>query len=336
MENRFAGAADLGGRRRRRLSQEDEQAFPDAAGSSRTKSVKLNDLSQIASRIDVKLLRRAISPRLWKHVAVLVALLVGMAVFAWSVNSNNTAPAALTMDVERIAAVLSGTFLLFAAQLSLLIGWIRAGSDIDYKGRYRWWKWLAVGQAVVAVLLLSDATSSLPTIVSALLEPLMGTITAARYAIVIVPSMAFAGIVLSRILPDMNRSFWSQSLLAAAVLTIIVRFMLIHGAATTTINANILSTMTLGASFATFASMLLHCRFVAFICNDPPVAGRNAVLSTRDVADIPRPSKRVLEQLEPEANDSKPTPTVSTTAAEKSPATQKPTAKNKKRRRKAA
>jgi len=160
---------------------------------------------------------------------------------------------------------------LLAAQLALLIGWVRAGSDIDYKGRYRWWKWLAAGQAVLAILLLSNTANIVPELITAMLQPFTGEISAARYAVVIVPAMTFWGIVLSKVVPDMSRSFWSQSLLLIAVLTVVVRFMLIHGAATATINPMTLNAMVLSAAFAAFASMLLHCRYVAYICNDPPV-----------------------------------------------------------------
>ncbi len=277
MENRFAGAADLGDRRRRRLSQDDVPDYSNSDARPAERPIKWNDLSTVASRVDVRLLRRAISPRLWKHLVVLCFGLLGIiglfyarqAVAASGETFANGFHA--PVPFEKTLNVITGTLLLLAAQLALLVGWVRSGSDIDYKGRYRWWKWLAAGQAVLAVLLLTNMTAAVPELITALLQPFTGQISAARYAVVVVPAMTFWGIVLSKVVPDMSRSFLSQSLLLVAVLTVVVRFMLIHGAATATINPMTLNAMVLSAAFAAFASMLLHCRYVAFICNDPPV-----------------------------------------------------------------
>lgn len=277
MENRFAGAADLGDRRRRRLSQDDIPEYSSSDERPVERPIEWNDLSTIATRVDVRLLRRAISPRIWKHLVVLGLGLLCIAGLFYARKAVAVPGETFTRDFdaavpfENTINVITGTLLLLAAQLALLIGWVRAGSDIDYKGRYRWWKWLAAGQAVLAILLLSNTANIVPKLITALLQPFTGEISAARYAVVIVPAMTFWGIVLSKVVPDMSRSFWSQSLLLIAVLTVVVRFMLIHGAATATINPMTLNAMVLSAAFAAFASMLLHCRYVAYICNDPPV-----------------------------------------------------------------
>ena len=56
----------------------------------------------------------------------------------------------------------------------------------------------------------------------------------------------------------------------AALLVGIVRFMLVHTPAVTSISADTLSALVLASTYAAFASMLLHCRHVAYICNDAP------------------------------------------------------------------
>lgn len=254
MGNRFAGAADLAQRRRRRLARTDH--VEDIPLLITSLSTGANSLPQQEAR----LLRKVVSPRLWKHLSLLAGLPL-----LWVVLYG-----AAGVPRPSVMNGFSGILLLLAAQLATIVGWLRARSATDFQGHYRAWKWLAIGLAAGAALILTDSASVLPDVVAYLLRPLTGPLESARKAVVLVPALAWCGFILVRVLPDMNRSVWSQSLLILALLVGIVRFMLVHTPAVTSISADTLSALVLASTYAAFASMLLHCRHVAYICNDAP------------------------------------------------------------------
>ncbi|MEZ6130912.1 MAG: hypothetical protein R3C59_19755 [Planctomycetaceae bacterium] len=266
MENRLAGqhSAD---RRRRRMSTDlhDEELFqeffPEAALPMRTVPQPL-----LRQDSDATLLRRVISPSLWKHGLLLTfgAILVG--VVLWWEHRESRAVGDLRH--QQLAAGLAGLLLMVSGQLALVTGWLRTDSEIDFQGRYRWWTWLSLGFFAAAVTVATHSQSEISNLVAALLEPVMGSIRSARQAIVLVPGITYGIIVLGRILPDMSRSRLSQSLLVVAVLTMTVRWLQSGHASVLTVRPDALL---LAAAYVAFASMLLHCRFVAYVCHDPPV-----------------------------------------------------------------
>lgn len=271
MGNRFAGAADLAERRRRRLAGADEESVLVDAAPTFAPVGEVPDQSA-AETSELSVVRRAISPRLWKHLVVLGLSAVTAAFLFWFQDLRTTnGLREESAELSSVTRGLAGIFLLLSAELALLIGWIRAQSQVDYQGRYRWWKFFALGVGGFAGLLLTGTIGGVPELASVILRPLTGEIVAARNAVVFVPMVAFWAIVLSRVLPDMSRCFWSQGLMSLAALAVILRFMLVHGTAQATIQPAILNGMILAASFTIFASMLLHCRFVTFVSNDPPV-----------------------------------------------------------------
>jgi len=254
MVNQFAGAADLAQRRRRRLAQ------TELAADEPLHMVLPSAGVESLPRQEVRLLRKIVSPRLWKHLS----LLAGLPLLWVVLYGTAGAPRSSVMNG------FSGILLLLAAQLATIVGWLRARSATDFQGHYRAWKWLAIGLATGAALILTDSARILPDVAAYLLRPLTGPLESARKAVVLVPVLAWCGFVLVRVLPDMNRSFWSQSLLIVALLVGVVRFMLVHTPAVSAISTPTLSALVLASTYAAFASMLLHCRHVAYICNDPP------------------------------------------------------------------
>ena len=160
--------------------------------------------------------------------------------------------------------------MLLSGQLALLIGWLRSRSEVDFQGRYRGWKWMAGACCTLSTILLTGTTHLVPELLADFIEVATGPIQTAKPAILFIFSVTSAMWILGRVLPDMGRCLYAQALLVSAVLTTIVQLMLMHGAAKVSLDASIFKHMTLFATFATFASMLLHCRYVTFISNDPP------------------------------------------------------------------
>lgn len=268
MENRFAGAQNQAERRRRRLANDEPSAL--SPTESQIAAVgTVNSFSSITGggAIDSQMLRRFISPRLWKHVVLLLGLaILGTALTWWSRTAGEG-----TVEPSRVLEGMAGMLLLLAGQLAFLIGWIRSQSDLDFQGRYRGWRWMAAAACVLALILLTGTSSLIPQLLVKVVESATGPIQAARPAVLFVFVAVFGLSVLARVLPDMGRCLYSQALLAAAMLTTVVQLMLVHGASQSSIQSETLNAMTLLAAWATFASMLLHCRFVAFVCGAPPV-----------------------------------------------------------------
>jgi hypothetical protein len=93
-----------------------------------------------------------------------------------------------------------------------------------------------------------------------------------------------------QVLRDMSRCAASRLFLVGAILLTIVRFMLVYNSGSVSISLLTLDLLLILAALSVFASMLLHCRFVAFISNAPPVARRLNVKRTEAVADTPTDS----------------------------------------------
>lgn len=269
MGSGFAGSQDLGHRRRRRLSQDDhdqpllEEFFP---GTDAEVASEQTFAEHYPANAD--LLRRFVSPRLWKQICVLVCVFVAIAAGAWW----DTTRSAQSGDRGRLVVGITALMLLLSGQLAFMTGWIRSHSTIDFRGRYRWWKWLGFGAVASGVLMITGLDHVLPGLMVSLVEPVTGPIKAARPALIFVPTLAFCIVVLGRVIPDMSRSFWSQGFLVAATLVMTLRLMLIHTSSRTVIDEATLSQMSLLAACCGFAAMSLHCRFVAFVNNDPPTA----------------------------------------------------------------
>lgn len=290
MEHRLAGQHS-GDRRRRRMSSEmqDEELFheffPEVAAVRAHQAPALS-----AQGASIPLLRRLISPRLWKHAVLLIAGAVGVAAMLWWEHVPSDTSRARSQSMLSDAAVasrgLTGLLLLFSGQLALCTGLLRSTSLVDFQGRYRWWKWLAAGLIAAGMMVTTDTSQQVSDALVAMLQPFTGQIQAARQTLLLVPALTFCLIVLGRVLPDMTRSPLSLSLLVLAVLTFTVGLLLVRGNTAGQVNVATLSGLHLTAAYAVFAAMLLHCRFVAYVCHDPPEAARKQAQAHEPVADV--------------------------------------------------
>ena len=323
MESRFAGAWNQDERRRRRLAADDAKATEadvDQSILDEFSSQGVLENGQIASPTTLGMISRVISRQLWKHIVFLLATGAMLVAFLWQSLTGGVGESLVPVQMTCLHQNIAGLLLLLSGQLCFLIGWLRQESVIDFRGRYRWWRWLAAAGIAVAVVLITNTLHMIPDVMAAIMEPLAGEIVAARPALIVVPSVAFCLVVLGRILPDMTRCPASQSLLVAAVLTTVIRQMLIFGAANDSIRPATLDAMLVVAAFLMFASMLLHCRFVAYICNDPPASAVHRARQSPQQANR-QPDKPVKKPAEQQPVSDTPGATAYTTAeiADRSP-----------------
>ena len=300
MANGFAGVGQSADRRRRRLSHDlaDSDEFQ---VHSESESASSEAASQVwTSEFDTQLLRKVLSPKIWKHVTAITLLVLCAAAMIYQLNTNSSAA------LEHTSARFASCFLLLAGQLALLIGWIRGESDLDYKGRFRWWTTLAIAILTAAILRLTDSSTWAADTVITIIELGTGSLNAARPAVLLVPSVVASAVLAYRIIPDMQRCFESQLIMVVSVLGLIVMITWQHIGTTQTPSA-ILASLNLGICVLTFSSLLLHARYVAYVNHDPPeliqksvteaIQDSSDLLETNDIelSSIAKQSEKVQE-----------------------------------------
>ncbi|MEJ7590231.1 MAG: hypothetical protein WKF77_01655 [Planctomycetaceae bacterium] len=271
----FSGSSSATDRRRRRLVTEIDPAFdlPDTTNEA----ALLDSDAEIApfpmlSRD--RLIRRVISPRLWKHVTVAVVLILTPIIYA-VVNLRLVDQSSIAEQVQsagRLDALrgLSGLELFLAAQFCLVIAWVRSASAVDFRGGYRWWRWMAIGLFAASLLLLTNVTPWITDLIALGLEPIFGRIDAARPALILVPAGACLALVLHRLIPDMGRCRAAQSLLMISYCSWPCAF---AGARQNSVSVVFhLSVFEFLISALVLSAFQLHARFVIHVNPHPPLA----------------------------------------------------------------
>lgn len=278
MENRFAGAQHQHERRRRWIATDnvsdcaEPTLMPLYVGTDSAADEAPGQQRQFTGA--GTLLTRAISARLWKHLVVLLTLGLTGIMTIWLESRLQS----MHGRGESVINGFVGLTLFVSAQLALLIGWVRSLSDLDFQGRYRSWRWLAVGCLLLSATLLTDTSGLVPELLGLVIEPVAGPVEAARPALVLVLTSAFCLAVFARIIPDMSRCRSSQMLLVSGLLLMIIRFMLTTSVGSEAVGVLTLSSLLVAASWCVFSSMLLHCRFVAYVSNDPPMRKNSQIV----------------------------------------------------------
>lgn len=166
MALRFAGARWLGERRRRRLAS-GEGASESMDESVTTSQGRAGTAGK--ARPAVLSLRNVVPRRaflllgLLLSVSLVVAGIVAGAWYeAWGAGFAGSGYLRLLgLEQGRMAVWTTSAFLLLAAQLSLVIGWVRSKSLADFDGRYRAWARIAISWFVFAVVVGTQAHASL-------------------------------------------------------------------------------------------------------------------------------------------------------------------------------
>ncbi len=223
------------------------------------------------SAVGQQILHRMVSGQLWKHCLLITAVLLLTFTAVWSeIHQPKALQTMVVSDHPRISQGLAGAFLVMAGQLSLLIGWIRSCSSVDFSGRYRCWKWLSGCLVMIGGLWVTNTQDSLPQLAAMFVQPLIGAVDAAQRTLVVVPIASLSIWVLGRVLPDMGRNRWSQTLFALGVLAAFSRLLLSWGVTPGFCSAPVLDGVLLSATGLLVCSLLLHARFVLYVCADPP------------------------------------------------------------------
>lgn len=276
MANGFANAGQSADRRRRRLSHDvvDDDVFHLATECVASDNPLQENVWQ--SEFDTQLLRKILSPTLWKHLTAIVVLVLLTAGAIYQISSHPTA------GLNHTASRFASCFLLLAGQLALLIGWIRSESDFDYKGRYRWWTSLAIALLTTAVLRLTDSTAWATETLIATAELATGALDSARLAILLVPLAVSGALLAYRIIPDMQRCFESQLVMVLAAIGVLLSTVW-QSIGIADHSGSVIASLDLSVAILFFSSLLLHARYVAYINHDPPLLIQNSF--TEAVAD---------------------------------------------------
>lgn len=298
-------------RRRRRLVVDLE---PEVAATDAESQVNHGEDAGSSSAFPMlsrdRLIRRIISPRLWKHVVVAIMLTLTPIIFAivtWSSNQSVELSASATFKSQLdVLRGLSGLKLFAAAQFCLVIGWVRSASAVDFHGRYRWWRWMAIGLFAASFMLLTGSTEFFLSVAARALQPVFGRIEAARPALMIVPVGAGLALVLRRLIPDMGRCRLAQALIVCSTVLLIVRA---FAGARMNSPANVLhlSTFELLISGLLLSAFQLHARYVIHVNPNPPLTAvrKVPVLSTR--FEIAGNSTKVMGSIESVGKDTETT-----------------------------
>ena len=244
-----------------------------------------------------RLIRRVISPRLWKNwlvatILIGTPLLIGIARMLGLLSRRSATEAD---QISSALSGLSGLELFFAAQLCLLICWVRAASAVDFRGGFRTWRWMSILLVGISGLLLTEASEPMMNGLAQSLQPLLGDIESARPALLLVPAFACLAFVLRYLIPDMGRCRHAQVLAVLAVTSAVARVVLeFRGPLVDMPGA--LSMLTAVASGLTVSSALLHCRYVIHVNPNPPIATIRQAKATEEASSLESTARRAVKE----------------------------------------
>ncbi len=314
---RFAGT---GQDRRRRMLAADLEPL-DATELAASVSAPNNESSVAAfpllSRDDV--MRKIISPRLWKH-NVVACLLIAMPFLI----AGFRLPGQDRTQVDQIDTAirgLCGLELFIASQLCLLICWVRSASAVDFAGIFRAWRWMSLVLLASALLIVTNLTAPVTDLFATWLEQAIGNIRAARPALLFVPLCASGVLVLRHILPDMGRCRIAQGSLAIAAFLVLARIASsVRGPQLSSTTLELWELLVCGL---VLSSVHMHCRYVIYVNPNPPAVKKSSSVKAK-------PSARI-EDVESKSDAASPTISIAAAVVEKQSASKpEPVADNKK------
>jgi hypothetical protein len=273
-------------RRRRLIVVDEESSASTLFAEFGIRPDEVAEVSAPLAEAGDRLIQRIISRRLWKHWAVITVLTaIGLAVVSLSYSASQSQSNQPGSVIERTIKTIAGLELLVAGQLAILVGWIRARSKVDYRGRYRSWKWFGGLLLTSAFVTLCGLEPLLPGLLADLIQPMVGDVSAAKPALIVVPVTAIGFMLLTRIVPDTGRNRVSQLLILAASIPAVLYLLCFDRTLTFSRWLPRPEQVLVVASHFVFAGTLLHARFVAWVCNDPPLIQNPAAVPAPQLDD---------------------------------------------------
>lgn len=243
-----------------------------------------------------RLIRRIITPRLWKLVLLGSTLtLVPLLLLLLSAVGTTSSPVTRFL-ASSLPAALSGIELLLAAQLCWLIACVRSASAVDYRGGYRSWKRLSWFLGAIAVLILSHSADQSADQLAVALADYVGTLQSARPALLMVPLLALLAWILRTVIPDMGRCRPAQVLLSTGI-TIGLVYVVLSTRRHPDAEA-VSAGIPLMASGIVLSAFLLHTRYVIYVNPNPPERRTRQRVALKVAA----PGLEVIETRGVEAN----------------------------------
>lgn len=301
MTARFAGSRSLDERRRRRLAGEWDSSEAVGDESDSTQSIESDAIAKPARtgrrRKPARRLplRRLISPRAWKLGVVAVLLFAFGVGSIWSGYESETIGQTLGPDVERLiepghsrlVRAFGGLLLFVAAQLALLIWYVRSRSRRDFSGRYRSWAWGAGTGFVFS----ASVSLELHRFWSAAIGHVMRLDTPHFDTLCwLAPAMGCGTVLLRDLYSDMRDCRTSVFFLRMAFVcwTAAAVWLLGYGVPVPDqFSQSIIPALSLLGHYCLFLALLVHTRFVIFISAEPPDPRRSLVGSAIRIATTP-------------------------------------------------
>ena len=291
MGARFAGSQRLGDRRRRRLAVETEELSEIAEASNRLRApagkTRIPDEAHAdqrpgdSVRIDA-LPIAAVVPRQWWHylIGAMACLLVagglilgGIRITASTHAAGGAMASLFALPQGRIAGWFSSLLLILAAQLALLIWWVRSQSLKDFDGHYRLWIRVAFLWTAVS---LGTATNG-PEAIQQVVQSCCGS-KAGGYSHLgwLIPALLASLWVFWTVAAEMRGCLWSRWLLRVSVAchtAAAAVYLEPYQAVPADARDLWLAILILAGHVGIFLSMWLHARHVIY-CTSEPAARR--------------------------------------------------------------
>lgn len=303
MLNRFAGAQDLRARRRRSLARNEVEDVS-KLDQEILAEFSIHPLPRTEQTDDGHpgIIAHVIPRHLWAH-ALLLAATAGLVSFLLLFAPQTTLEGHTSqISFAPLSRQIAGFLFLVAGQLAMIVAYQRSLSELDYRGRYRVWKWLSLFLIVGGFLVTTNLHVYVPVFASSSVEYFTGPIHSAKKTLTLIPLLLTFVAILRFVMPDMGNSRFAQVMFAGAILTAVVRKMLLSTTPDES-GPQTASILLASTGFLTFASMLLHARFVTYVSNDPPSAKPEATSSKppEQTVATDEPAPQTIVVAEPQA-----------------------------------